>query len=69
MYYNITIFFTICCCTSGCIINAMDVKIFLNTIMLLKVNRFEGFQIGVNADELVINSMSVRNCNNYKLNK
>ena len=28
---------------NGCIINAMGLKIFPNTIMLLKVDRFEGF--------------------------
>ena len=43
--------------------------------MLLKVDRFEGFSNQSNIDELVINSISGRNCkncklynNNYKLN-
>ena len=48
----------------------MDLKIFPNNIMLLKVDRFEGFLNQTNIDELVINSMS-GNCklynNNYKL--
>ena len=48
---------------------------FPNNIMLLKVNRFEGFSNWTNVDELMINSMSgcnLKNCklnnNNYKLN-
>ena len=60
---------------TGCIINAMDLKNFPNNIMLLKVDRFEGFSNRCNVDELVINSMSgcnLKNCklnnNNYKLN-
>ena len=43
---------------TGCIINAMDLKIFPNNIMLLKVDRFEGFSNRTNVDELMINSMS-----------
>ena len=43
---------------TGCIINAMDLKIFLNNIMLLKVDCFEGFSNRSKVDELVINSMS-----------
>ena len=41
-----------------CIINAMDLKIFPNAIMLLKVDHFEGFSNWSNVDELVINSTS-----------
>ena len=36
----------------------MDMKIFPNTIMLLKVDHFEGFSNWSNVDELVINSTS-----------
>ena len=50
-----------------CIINAMDLKFFPNNIMLLKVDRFEGFLNWTNVDELVINSMSGCNYKNYKL--
>ena len=50
------------------IINAMDLKIFPNTIVLLKVDRFKGFSNQSNIDELVINSMSGCNYKNYKLN-
>ena len=53
----------------------MDLKIFPNTIVLLKVDKFEGFSNWSNIDELVINSTSGRNSkncvlnnNNYKLN-
>ena len=52
---------------TGSIINAMDLKIFSATIMLLKMDCFEGFSNRSNVDELVINNMSVCNCNNYKL--
>ena len=45
----------------------MDLKIFPNTIMLLKVDRFEGFSNQSN-DELVINITNGCNCNDYKLN-
>ena len=47
--------------------HAMDLKIFPNTIMLLKVYHFEGFSNPSNVDELVINSMTGCNCKNYKL--
>ena len=47
MYYNITNYFTICCRTYWCIINAMDLKNFPNTSMLLKVDCLKDFQIGV----------------------
>ena len=50
------------------IINAMDLKIFPNTIVLLKVDRFKGFSNRSNIDKLVINSMSGCNYKNYKLN-
>ena len=43
---------------TGCTVNAIDLKIFPNTIVLLKVNRFKGFSNWTNVDELVINSMS-----------
>ena len=43
---------------TGCIINAMDLKIFPNTSMLLKVCKFEGFFKWSNVDELVINNTS-----------
>ena len=52
----------------GCIINAMDLKIFPNTIVLLKVDHFEGFSNWSNVDELVINSTNGCNYKNYKLN-
>ena len=52
---------------TGCIVNAMDLKIFPNTIVLLKVDRFKGFSNQSNIDELVINSMSRCNYKNYKL--
>ena len=51
-----------------CIISAMGLKNFPNNIMLLKVDRFEGFLNRTNVDELVINSMSGCNYKNYKLN-
>ena len=53
---------------TGCIINAMDLKILTKTIMLLKVDHFDGFLNQSNVDELVINSMTGCNCKNYKLN-
>ena len=46
----------------------MDLKIFLNTIVLLKVDNFKGFSNQSNVDKLVINSMSGCNYKNYKLN-
>ena len=46
----------------------MDLKIFLKTIMLLKVDIFEEFSNQCNFDEFVINITSGCNCNNYKLN-
>ena len=46
----------------------MDLKIFSNTIVLLKVDRFEAFSNRSNVNELVINSMSGCNHKNYKLN-
>ena len=47
--------------------DAMDMKNFSNTILLLKVDKFEGFSNWSNVDELVINSTSGCNCKNYKL--
>ena len=46
----------------------MDLKIFPKTIMLLKVNYFEGFPNWSNVDELVIYSINGCNCKTYKLN-
>ena len=56
MYYNITNFLHYIITPTRFIINATDLKIFPNTIMLLKVDRFEGFSNQSNTDELVINS-------------
>ena len=67
MYYKIAIFFQFVVAPTRCTINAMDLKIFPNTIMLLKVDHFEGFSNGSNVDELVISSMSGYNYENYKL--
>ena len=58
MDYNITIFSQFVIAPTGCIINAMDLKIFPNNIILLKVDHFEGFLNRSNVDKLVINSMS-----------
>ena len=58
MYYNITIFSQFVIASTGCIVNAMDLTIFPNTIVLLKVDHFEGFSNRSNIDELVINSTS-----------
>ena len=52
---------------TGCIVNAMDLKNFPNTIVLLKVDRFKGFSNRSNIDKLVINSMSGCNYKKYKL--
>ena len=49
-------------------INAMDLKNFPNTHMLLKVDRFEGFSNQSNVDELVINNTSGCSSNSYKFN-
>ena len=68
MYYNIAIFSQFVVASIGCIINAMDLKNFCNTIMLLKDDHFEGFSNQSNVDELVISCTSGCNCNNYKLN-
>ena len=68
MYYNITFFSQFVVIPTRCILNAMDLKIFPNTIVLLKVGHFKGFLNWSNVDELVINSMSVCNCKNYNLN-
>ena len=43
---------------TGCTVIAMDLKIFPNTIVQLKVDQFKGFSNQSNVDELVINSMS-----------
>ena len=68
MYYNITKFLQFVVAPTRCILNAIDLKNFPNTIMLLKADYFEGFTNCSNVDELVINSTSGRNCSNYKLN-
>ena len=67
MYYDITIFSQFVIAPIGCIINAMDLKIFPNTIVLLKVDCFKRFSNQSNVDKLVINSMSGCNYKNYKL--
>ena len=67
MYYNITIFSQFVVAPTGYIINAMDLKIFPNTVVLLKVDHFEGFSNQSNIDELVINSTSGCNYKSYKL--
>ena len=41
----------------------MDLKIFPNTIMILKMNCLKGFLNQSNVDELVINNASGCNCN------
>ena len=64
MYYNIANFAQFVVAPTGCIINAMDLKIFSNTIMLLKVDCFEGVSNQSNVDKLVINSRSRCNCKN-----
>ena len=67
MYFNISIFSQFVVTPTGFIINAMDLKNFLNTIMLLRVECFEGFLNLSDDNELVINNTSGCNCNNYKL--
>ena len=62
MYYNIKKFLHFVV-AYWIIINAMDLKIFPNTIIALKVNQFDGFSNKSNVDELMINSMSGCNCN------
>ena len=68
MRYNIIIFSLFVIAPTRCTINAMDLKNFPNTIMLLKVDNFEGFSNRSNIDELVINNTSGCNYKNYKLN-
>ena len=68
MYYNITIFSQFVITPTGCIVNAMDVKIFLSTYVLLKMDPFEGFSNRSNVDKLVINNTSGCNYKNYELN-
>ena len=68
MYYNIAIFSQFVVMPTGCSINAMDLKIFPNGNMLLKVDQFKGFSNWNNVDKLVINGTSGCNCNNYELN-
>ena len=60
LFYN---FFT----PTGCNIYAMDLKIFPNINMLLKVYLVEGFSNWNNVDELGINKSNGCNCNNYNL--
>ena len=45
MYYDIAIFSQFIVACTGCIINAMDLKIFPNTIVLLKVDHFNPLTI------------------------
>ena len=68
MYYDITIFSQFVIAPTRYLVNAINLKIFPNTIVLLKVDRFKGFSNRSNVDKLVINSMSVCNYKNYKLN-
>ena len=60
---DIAIFSQFVVTPTGCIVNAMDLKIFPNTMVLLKVDHFKGFSNRSNVDELLINSIS--GCN-YK---
>ena len=68
MYYDIAIFSQFVIAPTRCIVNAMDLKSFPDTIVLLKVDCFKGFLNQSNSDKLVINSMSGCNYKNYKLN-
>ena len=68
MYYNITIFFTICRCTYRMHHQCYGSENFSNTIVLLKVDCFKGISNWSKVDKLVINSTSGRNYKNYKLN-
>ena len=68
MYYDIAIFSQFVVAPTGCIVNAMNLKIFSSTIVLIKVDCFKGFSNRSNVDKLVINSMSECNYKNYKLN-
>ena len=52
MYYNIGIFLQFVVTPTKCTINTMDLKNFPSIIMLLEVNRFEGFSNQSSADEL-----------------
>ena len=67
MYYDIAIFSQFIIAPTRCIINAMNLKIFPKTIVLLKVDCFKGFSNQSNVDKWVINSMSGCNYKNYKL--
>ena len=65
MYYNTArIFSQFVVAPTGCI-NAMNLKIFPNTNMLLKVDCFERFS---NINELVISNTNGCKVNDYKLN-
>ena len=68
MYYDIAIFSQFVVAPTGCIVNAMDLKIFPSTIVLLKVDYFKGFSNWSNVDKLLINGMSGCNFKNYKFN-
>ena len=57
MYYNIAIFSQFVVAPTECIINAMDLKIFPNIIMLLKVDSFEGFS---NQNKLTVHYLKTR---------
>ena len=69
MYYNMTVFFTICCCTYWIDHQCYESENFSQHYHSIKVDHFEGFLNWSNSDELVINSTSECNCNSYKLNK
>ena len=68
MYYDIVIFSQFVAAPTKCTVNAMDLKIFPNIIVLLQVDCFKGFSNWSSIDKLVISSMSGGNCKNYKLN-
>ena len=53
---------------TGCIVNAMDLKIFPNTIVLLKLDCFKAFSNWSNVDKLMTNSMSGCKYKNYSDN-
>ena len=64
MYYNITIFFTICCRTYRMHHQCYGSEKFFQHYYAIKSGQFANQS---KVDEFVINSMGVCNCNNYKL--
>ena len=65
MYYNITIFFTICCRTYWMHRQYYGSENFSQLYNAIKSGPFEGFSNRSNVDELVFNSTS--GCNYNKL--